>query len=279
MDKIPNNTLFCCPICEKPLRRDEKSSQCAAGHCFDIASGGYVHLLPTNQMNSKEPGDDKGMVAARSRFLAKGYYEPLRKELVRLCVQYSPNNVSLLDLGCGEGYYTCGVVQALDDAGKSPASAGIDISKAAVKLAAKKSKSTEFAVASVFRLPIAQHSMDLLLNCFSPLCLEEIDRVLKPGGYFLYVVPGAEHLWGLKCAIYDNPYPNEQKETQYDGFAYAEIAHVQSSIRLDCNEDIEHLFRMTPYFWKTSRADQDKLLTIDTLETPIAFDIHVYRKL
>lgn len=271
-------SLFLCPVCGLPLERYDKICRCTSGHCFDIAAGGYVHLLPANRMNSHEPGDDKSMVAARSRFLAKGYYAPLREALGRLCVQYAPIGAQLLDLGCGEGYYTAGMVQALADAGKQPRAAGIDISKSAVKLAARQSKATEFSVASVFHLPVADSSVDLAVNCFSPLGIPEILRVLRPGGHFLYVVPGKAHLWGLKCAVYDTPYPNEEKETPYSGFHYCEITLVEGNIHLDCAEDIDSLFRMTPYFWKTSRADGDKLQRLTTLDTPISFDIHVYAK-
>lgn len=271
--------LFLCPICGGALLRDDKSARCGKGHCFDIARGGYLHLLPANRMNSQEPGDDKEMVAARSRFLQKGYYAPLREALCSLCIKYAPNNVKFLDLGCGEGYYTGGVVDALRGAGKSPYSAGLDISKSAVKLAVKQSRTTEFSVASVFHLPVAGESMDILLNCFSPLCIDEVRRTLRRGGHFLYVVPGARHLWGLKSAVYDTPYLNEQKETTYDGFRYSEIFSLESDIRLTSQEDINCLFRMTPYFWKTSKADGAKLSGLETLDTKIAFDIHVYEKL
>ncbi|MEG0541668.1 MAG: 50S rRNA methyltransferase, partial [Angelakisella sp.] len=101
-------SLFNCPVCGQKLQRAEKSYRCPVGHCFDIAGNGYVHLLPANRMNSKEPGDDKSMVMARSEFLGKGYYAPLREALSRLCVQYAPQGAALLDLGCGEGYYTGG---------------------------------------------------------------------------------------------------------------------------------------------------------------------------
>lgn len=272
-------SLFVCPVCGHRLATDEKSYRCDAGHCFDISAGGYVHLLPANRMNSHDPGDDKSMVVSRSRFLAKGYYAPLREALARLCVKYAAEGVCMLDLGCGEGYYTHGVAQALSAAGKKPHIAGVDIAKAAVRLAAKQNADGEFAVASVFHLPLADAGMDILVNCFSPLCTEEILRVLRPGGHFLYVVPGEMHLWGLKCAVYDTPYQNERKETPYAGLRFCEVSRIESDITLDCNEDIECLFRMTPYFWKTSKSDTDKLAALHKLDTPIAFDIHVYQKL
>lgn len=275
-----------CPVCCEALQKSDRSYLCPNGHSFDISAQGYVNLLLANQMNSHEPGDDKNMVNARFHFLSKGYYAPLCDALQAICLQYSSDNPTVLDSGCGEGYYTNGVLTALQSADKNPQVIGIDISKAAVRLAAKRCKDTQssteknvfFAVASAFHLPMAHRSVDLLLNCFSPLCIDEFRRVLKTGAYFLYVVPGPMHLWELKSAIYESPYKNEQKETPYDGFAYKEIRHVESMIHLASNEDIQNLFTMTPYFWKTPKSDKDKLLKVDTLDTRIEFDVHVYEK-
>ena len=156
--------------------------------------------------------------------------------------------------------------------------AGIDISKFSLRWAAKREREVEFAVASAYRLPVADGSMDLLINCFSPLGLEEFRRVLKPGGAFLYVVPAAEHLWELKEVLYDRPYPNEEKETPYEGFSYVEIRRVRDRIRLRSPQDIQDLFQMTPYYWKTPKAGAERLKKLETLEVRIAFDIHVFRK-
>ena len=121
--------------------------------------------------------------------------------------------------------------------------------------------------------------MDLLLNCFSPLALEEFRRVLRPGGWFLYVVPGAEHLWEMKEILYDKPYPNVEKETPYEGFAYREIVPVDGTILLDCREDIRSLFRMTPYFWKTPKAGAERLESLKSLSVRTSFRVHAFEKL
>ena len=125
---------------------------------------------------------------------------------------------------------------------------------------------------------MADRSIDLLLNCFSPLAIEEFHRVLRPGGYFLYVVPGQWHLWELKQVLYDRPYPNEVKETPYPGFRYADIRHVSDVIHLDCPADIQALFGMTPYCWKTPKSGVEKLCELSELDCRIAFDIHVFQK-
>ena len=238
--------LFVCPLCGGALERQGGSYLCPAGHCYDISREGYTYLLPVNQRHSKAPGDDKAMTAARHAFLEKGYYAPLREKLCQLAVELTGDAPAVLDNGCGEGYYTAGIYQALCAAGKAPRMAGIDISKPILRLAARREKSIDFAVASSYRLPVADSSIDLLVNCFSPLAIEEFRRVLRPGGCFVYVVPGAMHLWEMKQVLYEHPYPNEVKETPYEGFRYLRIDHVSGMLHLDCPEDIQALFGMTP---------------------------------
>lgn len=185
---------------------------------------------------------------------------------------------AVLDNGCGEGYYTAGIYRALCEAGKTPVMAGIDISKPILRLAAKREKNVQFAVASSYRLPAADGSVDLLINCFSPLAIEEFRRVLRPGGHFIYVVPGEMHLWEMKQVLYDHPYVNEVKETPYEGFRYVSIRHVRDVIHLEDPADIQALFGMTPYCWKTPKAGVEKLCKLTQLDCRIAFDIHVFEK-
>lgn len=272
-------SLFRCPVCGGPLERGERAYRCPAGHSYDIAREGYTYLLPPNQKHSAAPGDDKGMAQARREFLSKGYYSPLLNTLCSQILSHSGDSPAILDTGCGEGYYTSGIYQALRAAGKTPRMAGTDISKFILRAAAKRERAIEFAVASSYHLPLADERVDLLLNCFSPLALEEFRRVLKPGGTFLYVVPAADHLWELKQVLYDRPYPNEEKETPYEGFAYQAIVPVDNTITLTSQADIHALFQMTPYYWKTPRAGTERLAALDTLTTRTAFRIHIFQKL
>lgn len=274
-----NLSFFCCPLCGAPLAEDPRALRCPNRHSFDRAKEGYVHLLPVNQKHSRSPGDDKGMVAARRAFLDRGWYAPLREALCRLAVQYTGPAPAVLDAGCGEGYYTAGVREALLAAGKTPALAGIDISKFSVQKAARRCPDIAFAVASVYRLPVAAGSVELLLNVFSPLAIDEFRRVLRPGGAYLYVVPAARHLWQLKQVLYDSPYPNEERETPYEGFAYEEIVPVSYTIHLPGPADIHALFQMTPYYWKTPREGAARLAALEELTCEIAFRIHVFRRL
>ena len=156
--------------------------------------------------------------------------------------------------------------------------AGIDLSKHALRRAAKREKAAEFAVASVYALPVADEAVHLLLNCFSPLALEEFLRVLKPGGVYFYVVPGARHLWQLKEVLYDRPYPNEEKRTPYAGFEYLEVRAIDETIHLPDQQTISDLFQMTPYCWKTPREGVEALSALKRLTTQVGFDLHVFRR-
>ena len=148
-------SLFRCPVCKAPLAREARAYACPSGHSYDLAREGYAYLLPPNQKHSAAPGDDRRMAQARRDFLSKGYYAPLLNTLCCQILSLCGESPVILDAGCGEGYYTAGIFQAL----------------------------------------------------------EKFRRVLRLGGAFWYVVPGANHLWELKQGLYDHPYSNEESVT------------------------------------------------------------------
>ena len=270
-------SAFICPICASPLERSEKTYCCPNRHSYDIAREGYVHLLPANRKHSADPGDDKAMVAARSRFLSGGWYAPLRDALCRLALARGSGAGTLLDAGCGEGYYTQGITEGFQNAGYSLSVAGVDLSRPAVKLAARRVPGGEFAVASVYHLPVADGWAGLLLCCFAPRAAEEYARVLRRGGVFLYVVPAREHLWELKQVLYDRPYENPEERIDYPGFALEEVVPVETRLHLTGGEALD-LFRMTPYAWKTPREGVERLAALPALDVTAAFRIHVFRR-
>ena len=165
---------FICPVCKSEITLFERTYKCANNHCFDVSRDGYVNLLMSQQSSLKRHGDDKLMVKARRDFLEKGFYSELRKALCRTLKDHLPENSSIVDVGCGEGYYTSEIsrVNSFDIF-------GIDISKDALKYASKSLKNNKFAVASAFSLPFANDSADCVLSVFAPSAYEEFSRVLK----------------------------------------------------------------------------------------------------
>ena len=273
-------SLFCCPLCGAPLEREPARLFCPNRHSFDRSAAGYVHLLPANRKHSKDPGDDKAMVAARAAFLEKGYYTPLRNSLCKVILQYTENLSApvILDSGCGEGWYTAGLFQALSQAGRTPQIAGVDLSRAALRRAAKRVPRAEFAAASVYHLPIPDNSVDVLVNIFSPLAADEFARVLRPGGLFCYVVPSARHLWEMKEVLYPTPYENPVKREDYSGFVWRDIKEIRYTVDLENTSDIMALFGMTPYAWKTPKEGVARLEALNRLRCQIGFDLHLYER-
>lgn len=268
---------FSCPACGRPLEPRGQAMVCENGHSFDVARQGYVNLLLPNQRHSQKPGDGKEMVDSRRRFLAAGYYAPFREALSELAIEYAGTpgkGLLAVDAGCGEGYYTSAVKEALPQAEVL----GLDISKAAVKAAAGKYKGVSFAVASSFALPLADGCCGLLTNVFSPLAAEEFARVLKPGGYFLYAVPSPRHLYGMKELLYPEPYENPRRDTEYEGFAFVERREVRDRIWIPDADTAGDLFAMTPYYWKTSADGGRRLEQAGRFSTEIGFDFLVYRR-
>lgn len=269
---------FICPVCKKDLNKNNKIYCCENNHTYDIAKSGYVNLLMSQQIKSKRHGDDKLMVKSRCNFLNKGYYDMLLYEVIRLIKKYVKNNDKILDAGCGECFYTSNIYNDLLKNNIEVQISGIDISKDALSLGAKRGSKINLAVASVFCLPIKDKSFEMLLNIFAVYSGEEFERVLKNGGIMIRVIPLEKHLWGLKKLVYDLPYENTLENNNLDGFELLEIREIRKNIHLASNIDILNAFSMTPYYYKTSVKDQEKLININQLDTEIEFEILVYRK-
>ncbi len=268
--------MWICPICNRPLQEQDNGFRCDKNHSFDKSRSGYVHLVPAHRMHGKVPGDNKLMVDARRRFLGQGYYEPLAQEISDCVCRYVSSG-NLLDIGCGEGYYTGYIHQSLMCAGRSVYCYGIDISKIAVERAAKSYQDIPFAVGSAFHLPIATDACSCVLNLFAPYCGEEISRVLLSDGYFIMAIPGRDHLWELKQVLYEKPYKNEVKPFELEGFNLVKKRELQYRISLTDVQTIYDLFSMTPYYYKTGREDQGKLQNLSHLSVTAHFHVLVYR--
>jgi len=267
--------LLRCPVCKEPLARLEKRYCCTKGHSFDIARQGYVNLLQSQRSSARTHGDDRDMVVARTAFLEKGYYSPLRDAVIDAVYNYTGQKPSVVvDAGCGEGWYTQGVAR------KCPLAQviGLDISKDALKWAAKRPELHHLAVASCFDMPLADGCADAVLNILSPLAAAEYGRVLKPGGVLVRVVPDTYHLWELKETVYETPKPNRPEPEELAGLSLLKKIPIHYQMELTSNQDIQVLFQMTPYFYRTSPGDRAKLNGVDRLSTRAEFNLLIFQK-
>ncbi len=258
-----------CPICGGSLSLRDKTVSCPKGHSFDMAREGYINLL-RSQKSGDRMGDSKDSARSRRDFLDKGYYQPLRDALIAL---FADKRGTVLDICCGEGYYTAAL-------GENPALAvyGFDLSKEMVRLAAKRGGATCF-VANLVSIPVADGSFDYATHLFAPFHEREFSRILKPGGTLFSVVPGKKHLWALKEKLYDDPYPNDEALPATEALQLCGTQKIAAEITLRSAQDIDAVFRMTPYYYHTSQKDKDKLGGLNTLTTEIEFVIAEYKKL
>ncbi len=268
-----------CPKCKTELLEENKNLKCCNGHTYDIAKQGYVNLVLGS---SKPGGDDKEMCKSRHEFHNCDYYKCLSERLASICIQNKYKNI--LDAGCGEGYYLRKIRDKyIGNNIQFDSLCGIDLAKEAVSIAARLEKNIaehlkiQYAVAGIFDMPIADESIDCLLSVFAPVPDKEAHRVLKDSGTMIVVSPGEKHLVGLKKAVYDNIYDNTVAEKDYLGFQLIEREFVSDTITVE-GENIINLFHMTPYFWKTSEKDSDKLKALSDLTTKIEFIITFYKK-
>lgn len=267
-----------CPVCGAAVLFDEDVGagqlKCKGPrtHCFDVARSGYVHLAPRHSGG----GDSREAVRARTAFLSAGYYSVAAAALCELLAKHVPSGL-LIDAGCGEGYYTNAIART-----GHYAVCGFDLSRDAVDAAARAARREQngahYAVASVFELPIADESTDAVVNIFAPCAEQEFCRVLKRGGVLLLMGAGERHLLGLKRALYDETYGNTERADLPKGMKLMEQYAVRDEITVRGAEQIGHLFSMTPYYWRTSPADRQKLATLDALTTEIEFDCRLYVK-
>lgn len=264
-----NDLLLICPVCGLPLSVSSNTYKCVNNHSFDIAKEGYVNLL-RNQRSGDSIGDSKQSARSRRDFLNKNYYRPLQNSLTEL---FADKQGSLLDICCGEGYYTSAL-------GENAALQvyGFDISKEMIRLASKRGNATYF-VANLATIPVADESFDYAVHLFAPFQEKEFTRILKKGGKLYTVIPGKNHLYGLKQVLYDLPYYNDENLPETSCLRLCGKKKVSGQILLSCPEDIMAVFQMTPYYYRTSEQDKKKLACLNALETEVSFVIAEYIKI
>ncbi|MFE1783064.1 methyltransferase domain-containing protein [Streptomyces sp. NPDC059506] len=264
--------LLRCPACRTlRLHPGHGALRCPVGHTFDIARHGYAGLLAGTRATS---GDDAAMVRARDRFLSTGAYAPIREVGARLAAAAVPEKATVVDAGCGTGYYLAGVLDQLPDA----RGLGLDTSVRALRAAARAHDRAAAVAWDVFRpFPLADGVADVVLNVFAPRNPAEFHRVLRPTGRLIVVRPTGRHLAELRgrlpAMVTIDPAKEQRLHRALNPFFEAAVTEqVEYSATLT-RPDALDLVAMTPSACHVNRSDlnDDSLLpdrvTVSVLAT------------
>ena len=269
-----NCVSIICPICGKPLVQSGTSLLCASRHTYDIARQGYVNLLPVQQKHSLSPGDTPEMLAARRRFLSGGHYSPICADVAH-ALEEIPGGVSaVIDVGCGEGYYTEQFLRLFHNV----RIIGADISKAAVKMAASRTKEISWITATASHLPVADGSADAVTAMFSLLCEEEFARLLRPGGRVIEVTAGTEHLIELKRIIYDDLFEQHKRPKAPQGYLRELSCELKKFHMVLKGEELNDLLQMTPHTMRIKPENRARLASTPSLGLTVEYFVRVLEK-
>ena len=262
-----------CPVCFSALSpREPLTLVCPAGHSFDVNKRGFITLLRSRGLI----GDSADMLDAREAFLGAGWYAPLRDAVATLAVSGSPR--SIIDIGCGTGYYLGGVLAQAPEAH----ALAVDISPAAVARTVRSNERTDGLVADVWSpLPIRDGSADVILNVFAPRNTAEFARVLRPGGLLVVVIPQSTHLRelrdaGLALGVHDDK-DVLLVESLAAHFSVESRQRISTGLSLTPTE-VAALVGMGPSAHHQSAAD-DWLITSERRPVTTAFEVFGFCRL
>jgi 23S rRNA (guanine745-N1)-methyltransferase len=247
--------VLACPHCGLPLLLSPTTAACETGHSFDRAKGGHLNLLVGGRLHSGAiPGDTPDALAARRRFLSSGGYAPIAATLAETVGDVDG---AVLDVGCGEGYYTSHL--------RGTDRYGLDVSKRAVQMAARLLPDSTFVVGSAYRLPVQDHSLAAVTSVFAPHPLDEFARVLRPGGRWVTVTPGPMHLVEMRPTA-DGTAGSKALDRQHRRATAPEgsTSARRLEFRLDLDDTTaDDLFLMTPIRWQATARPPLTSVTVD----------------
>lgn len=268
LQRFASATAFACPICQENLTLLETSLKCCNRHSFDLAKFGYVNLAPQIKQSVNY---DKENFQNRQQILEAGFYQAILDAVSDLLAN-SETSSTILDIGCGEGFYS----RKLQENHPEKTFYAFDISKDSVQIAAKSEPNwaVNWFVGDLARLPIKDASMDILLDIFSPANYGEFRRILSKDGILIKVIPTENHLKEIRQRVQDQltnkDYSNQDIKNHFQEHFTILSNQTASLTKTITAEQLQALLSMTPLLF---HIDQTKIdwsqLTEITIEAEI----------
>ncbi len=254
LQRFASATAFACPICQENLTLVESSLKCNNRHSFDLAKFGYVNLAPQIKQSANY---DKENFQNRQQILEAGFYQAILEAVSDLLAS-SETSTTVLDIGCGEGFYS----RKLQERHPDKTFYAFDISKDSVQIAAKSEPNwaVNWFVGDLARLPIKDASMDILLDIFSPANYGEFRRVLSKDGILIKVIPTKNHLKEIRQKVQDQltnkDYSNQDIKEHFQEHFTILSSQTASLTKTITAEQLQALLSMTPLLF---HIDQSKI--------------------
>ena len=268
LQRFASATAFACPICQENLTLVETSLKCCNRHSFDLAKFGYVNLAPQIKQSANY---DKENFQNRQQILEAGFYQAILETISNLLAN-SKTSQTILDIGCGEGFYS----RKLQETHSDKIFYAFDISKDSVQIAAKSEPNwaVNWFVGDLAHLPIKDASMDILLDIFSPANYGEFHRVLSQNGILIKIIPTENHLKEIRQKVQDQltnkDYSNQDIKNHFQEHFTILSSQTASLTKTITTEQLQALLSMTPLLF---HVDQSKIdwsqLTEITIEAEI----------
>ena len=261
-------SAFACPICQENLTLIETSLKCSNRHSFDLAKFGYVNLAPQIKQSANYYKEN---FQNRQEILEAGFYQTILETISDLLARLETAK-TILDIGCGEGFYS----RKLQESHPDKTFYAFDISKDSVQIATKcePNWAVNWFVGDLARLPIQDASMDILLDIFSPANYGEFRRVLSKDGILIKVIPTENHLKEIRQMVQDQltkkDYSNQDIKEHFQEHFSIQSSQIASLTKPITAEQRQALLAMTPLLF---HVDQTKIdwsqLTEITIEAEI----------
>ena len=268
LQRFASATAFACPICQENLTLLETSFKCCNRHSFDLAKFGYVNLAPQIKQSANY---DKENFQNRQQILEAGFYQAILEDISNLLAT-NPSAKTVLDIGCGEGFYS----RKLQESHSEKTFYAFDISKDSIQIAANSEPNwaVNWFVGDLARLPIKDASMDILLDIFSPANYGEFRRVLSKDGILIKVIPTENHLKEIRQRVQDQltnkDYSNQDIKNHFQEHFTILSSQTASLTKTITTEQLQALLSMTPLLFHVNQSKIDwSDLTEITIEAEI----------